>query len=186
MEIEPAVRITKRRRAQCALFPLHLARGELHAGQGLRGGAIEKIPDLHRAADSRGKLRLEIHLLRLNVPTFDVQFDQTAAGARGRAVNVTVAGDRRGNIRAITADRLSETPQKLARLRLHADQTFLKELNVLLDATRLDDDGGSKGGIVTFWQGAFPDHFAVFLVQSHQSGLAAAGRANERLAINQR
>ena len=66
VEIKTTVGIAKRRRAQRAVFPLHLAGGELGAEQRLSSRAIQKIPDFHRAANGRGKFRFEINLLRLD------------------------------------------------------------------------------------------------------------------------
>src|SRR6185503_20268160 len=131
MEIKTAVGVTKRRRAQRAVFPLYLARGEFRAEQRFSGRAIEEIPDLHRPADCRRQFRFEIHLLRLNISIFDFESDDTAAGPRRGSVDGTIAGDRRGDVGAVTADRFPVTPEKLARLRLDTHQTFLHELNVL-------------------------------------------------------
>src|SRR6266480_549722 len=186
VEIKTTVGIAKRRRAQRAVFPLHLAGGELGAEQRLSGRAIQKISDFHRAANCRGKFRFEINLLRLDASPVDLEFDDTTAGAGRGAVDVTVAGERRRDVRAVTADRFPVTPQKPARLRLHPHETLLQELNVLLHAANLDEDGGSVGGFVAFRQRALPNDLTRALVQRDQRGRAAARRAQERVAVNQR
>src|SRR5207248_698371 len=77
VEIKTTVGVTKRRRAQRAVFPLYPARGELRAKQRLSGRAIKEIPDLYRPTDCRRQFRFEVHLLRLNTFTFDIEFDNT-------------------------------------------------------------------------------------------------------------
>ena len=62
----------------------------------------------------------------------------------------------------------------------------MQKLNVLLHAANLDDDDRSVGGFIPSRRGAFPDDLARFFVQSRQRGFAAARRADERLAVNQR
>ena len=182
MEIKTAVGIAKRRRAQRTVFPLHLAGGELGAEQRLSSRAIQKIPDFHRAANGRGKFRFEIDLFRLDASLVDPEFDDAAAGAGRGAVDITVAGERRRDVCAVTADRFPVTPQKPARLRLHAHEALLQELNVLLYAANLDDDEFGDTG-VRF--GRDPNRHVAFGGGNHLCLGAHLARLEVRVALEE-
>jgi hypothetical protein len=62
----------------------------------------------------------------------------------------------------------------------------LQELNDLPFACGLSQDWRGEAGLIRFRQCTFPNDVAALFVQSDQSGIASAGRTDDRVTVDQR
>jgi hypothetical protein len=122
-----------------AVFPFCGAGLKIDAKHGLGGRPVKVIANFDDAADGGGQLGFEINFLGRNFSVVAHEFHEAAAGAGGSDVNVSIGCERRGNIRAVAADRFGVTPQNLAGFCINADETFFKQLHILLRAAEFND-----------------------------------------------
>src|SRR5207244_8192800 len=113
------------------------------------------------------------------------EFDETAAPSRG-AVDVGIVRHRSWDVGRTTLGCLVVAPQEFAGLGLHAHEALIQKLDVLLEAANFDDYGRRKRGLIAARHGPPPNDVACLLVQRQQSGLAAPGRADEQLTVDER
>ena len=106
-------------------------------------------------------------------------------GERPHGIDEIALRNRRGNVGRAGAGRIVP-PEELAGLRIDARHALLQELDILLAAGRLGDGDRRVRRLVPARHGRFPNHVARLLVKRQERGLAAAGRADQRVAINER
>lgn len=76
-------------------------------------------------------------------------------------------------------------PKDLAILRPHTNRAAAGELHVLPHAPYLHENRGGITRAIAPLPLRFPDHVARLLIERHQSGIAAAGRADQAVAVDQ-
>src|SRR5262249_38699409 len=126
-----------------------------------------------------------VDLLGLVAAVLPDQPRQPAAGAVARGgEDVAVGVDRRRAVGGAIG-RPVVTPQELAALG-QANHPAAEELDVLLLAVALRGHDRGILGAVALRHDALPDRLAALLVQGDEGGGAAAGRAQDAVAVDQR